>query len=211
MIDDINKTFKTIYKDFSWSMEQTESRSGAGSTIDFTWNFRKVLLDTIKQKQIKTILDCSCGDWNWMKLLSDFLPNYTGIDCVEEAIDNNNIKYSNEKIKFICSDMNSYMNNLTESYDLIIIRHTLEHLPLEYVIESVKLAKQYSKYMLITSFSENIINYDLNFPKETYRPLYLESEPFLQILGSPIESYYDGPELRVSNLNYPKINLYENN
>jgi len=211
LIDNINETFTTIYKDFSWYMGQNESRSGLGSTLEWTSNFKSILLKFISEKNINTILDCSCGDWNWMRTISDSLPNYIGLDCVQEAIDYNNKNYSKDNIKFICSDMNTYLKNIDYKFDLIIIRHTLEHLPLQYATESVSLTKEKSKYSFITSFSEKVVNIDLDFPKETYRPIYLESDPFVSILGKPIEKYYDGPETNKISSHYPEINLYENN
>lgn len=207
----ITNTFTNIYNNFYWQMGQNESKSGLGSTLNWSKCFRDSLTEIIKTKDIKSILDCSCGDWNWMRMISDELPEYIGLDCVQEIIDNNQKKFSTDNIRFICSDMNSYMKALNEKhFDLVIIRHTLEHLPLAYAIDSVRLSKKISKYSFITSYSEEIQNRDLNFPTETYRPIYLGAEPFKSILGNPLKIYYDSSNFPRQTEKYAQMYFYEN-
>ncbi len=204
------KNFEKIYSNNSWNMGQNESKSGLGSTKLWTKHFSDALINLIKEKNIKNILDCSCGDWNWMKEISNNFVKYVGIDCVQSVIDYNNKNYSNNNIEFICVDMNTYMNSITQKFDLVIIRHTLEHLPLQYAIDAVSISKNISKYSFITSYSENIINKDLNFPHETYRPIYLGSEPFKKILGTPIRIYYDSIYSPLLDSKYAQMYLFDN-
>ena len=59
------------------------------------------------------MLDTSCGDWNWMKIIQNELCDYTGIDVVEQLIKKtNNENYSSNKIKFINSDFLSFITPL---------------------------------------------------------------------------------------------------
>jgi hypothetical protein len=112
---------------------------------------------------------------------------------------------------FVCEDMNTYMNKLeNKEFDLVIIRHTLEHLPLDYSINAVSIAQKISKYSFITSYSEIIENKDLNFPGETYRPISLESEPFKSILKKPIKIYYDSVYSPLLKSNYAQMHLFYN-
>lgn len=203
--------FTKIYDSWYWGMGQRQSRSGLGSTELWSNSFKDTLLKSIITYDVKNILDCSCGDWNWMRTISDKLPNYTGLDVVNDAVVRNNELYSNDKIKFICSDMNTYMENqLDKSFDLIIIRHTLEHLPLDYCKQSLINAKRISKRMYITSFSEKIENIELNIDNCDYRPIYLGSDPFSEILGSPKEILYDSIESPKLDKNYSQMWFFQN-
>jgi hypothetical protein len=42
--------FDNIYKNDLWHMGQDESKSGLGSTINYTENIRKKIVDFIKEK-----------------------------------------------------------------------------------------------------------------------------------------------------------------
>ncbi len=210
-IKNVLNNFTNIYDQNTWNMGQNESKSGLGSSLEWSKHFSDALISLIEEKNIKSILDCSCGDWNWMKHIAKNFEKYVGLDCVQSVIDNNNKLYSNEKIMFVCEDMNTYMNKLeNKEFDLVIIRHTLEHLPLDYSINAVSIAQKISKYSFITSYSEIIENKDLNFPGETYRPISLESEPFKSILKKPIKIYYDSVYSPLLKSNYAQMHLFYN-
>ena len=103
MIYDINNLrtrFENIYSNNTWNMGQNETLSGLGSTLSYTTSIRKSLVEIIKQKNIKNMIDTSCGEWNWQKQIKHELCDYTGIDIVKEVIDRNNTLYKNEKINW---------------------------------------------------------------------------------------------------------------
>lgn len=207
----LQKHFSHIYNTWYWRMDQNESRSGEGSTLAWTNPFKASLLKIIKENNIKSILDCSCGDWNWMQHISDQLPNYVGIDIVPEMIQENNRKFANDHIKFECSDMNTYMKRQpNNSFDLVIIRHTMIHLPLQYCTEAATESKRISNYSLLTSFSEPVDNREIYIPYETYRPVFLGKEPFYSILGPPKEILYDSREFPKVEKDYTQVWFYEN-
>jgi hypothetical protein len=134
-IKQLKTTFTKIYESDSWNMGQQESKSGLGSTLTFTQNIRKTLKDSIRDWSIQTMVDTSCGDWNWMKDIKDFLPDYTGIDIVGTIVEQNNKEFSSSKIKFVNTDFLTHIKSLPDkSVDLILCRHTLEHLPTQYNI-----------------------------------------------------------------------------
>jgi ubiquinone/menaquinone biosynthesis C-methylase UbiE len=190
----ISEIFKDIYEKNKWGMGQSESKSGLGSTIKFTENIRKVIVDFIRENQINTMLDTSCGDWNWMKTIQNELCDYTGIDVVEQIIKTNNENYSSTKIKFINSDFLSFIKNIPkhQSYDLIFCRHTLEHLPTEYNIEFLNECKRVCKYLFVTGYKD-INRKNTQLPENIYRPINLELEPYFNILEQHYyDKFYDG-------------------
>lgn len=191
-IEIIKNKFTDTYKNHKWKHSDGESKSGEGSSLYWTQNYRNELTFIIEKYSIKKILDCSCGDWNWMKELSDNLIDYTGIDIVDDLIKTNIIKYGNNKIKFICSDMYSFLNNSNEEYDLIICRHTFEHLPTKYGLNSMNLIKEKTKYCLFSSQDVDKNN-EINFDGYVSRNLNLTLEPYVSLLGCSIYKFIDSP------------------
>ena len=201
----LKELFTNTYVNNGWT--QDGSVSGLGSSLDYTENIRNVLVDIIKENHIKTIWDCSCGDWNWMKEIKDELPNYIGNDIVDRLVEINNETYGSDTIRFQCGDMLEELRKLkTMSIDLIICRHTLEHLPTQYAIDVVKEIHRVSKHSLITSNPNGNSEIDAN--GQNSRPIDLERDEYSTILGKPIQRYYDTKGIPVEG-EYG-INLYEN-
>jgi len=210
--NNIEDVFTKIYDNFVWHMGSGESRSGIGSSLNYSNSFKNELINILEKYEIDSVLDCSCGDWNWMKNISESFRNYTGLDCVASIIDTNNEKYSTEDIRFIHSDMLSYLKKTPDKYfDLTIIRHTLEHLPFSYSLPVLIETKRCSRYSIITSYSEAIENVDLDFPKNTYRPISLLKTPYIETLGLPLYVFYDGPENPKLSEKHAMGFLYEHN
>jgi ubiquinone/menaquinone biosynthesis C-methylase UbiE len=193
-MQNLESIFDNIYKNNGWDMGQNESKSGLGSTNEYTINIRKTFVNFIKENSIKNVLDTSCGDWYWMKFIKSDLPNYTGIDIVKDIVDKNNELYSDSNIKFIHTDFLSFIKKQEDkSIDLILCRHTLEHLPTEYNIEFLKECKRVCKYLFVTGYNNiNKLNSDL--PNTIYRPINLKLSPYSDILNPYYKfEFYDGP------------------
>jgi hypothetical protein len=193
----IQNAFQNIYDNFIWNTKGNmfESLSGEGSTIKNTELVRKAIVEVITEFNINKMLDGSCGDWNWMRLLLDKLPEeYTGLDVTPSVIENNKLKYESKRsgVLFINNDMVSYLSQKKEKeFDLILIRHTLEHLPTDYNLRVLKEVVRCSRYALVTSS---------NVPPESnaadcdfggFRPLNLLYEPYRAILHDPLRQYND--------------------
>ena len=201
----LKELFTNTYVNNGWT--QDGSISGLGSSLPYTENIRKVLVDIIKQNGIKTIWDCSCGDWNWMKEIKDKLPNYIGNDIVDRLVEINNETYGSDTIRFQCGDMLEELRKLeTMSIDLILCRHTLEHLPTDYAIDVVREIYRVSKHSLITSNQRGNSEIDAN--GQNSRNIDLEKNEYFDILGNPIQRYYDTKGTPVEGIY--GMNLYEN-
>jgi 2-polyprenyl-3-methyl-5-hydroxy-6-metoxy-1,4-benzoquinol methylase len=194
----MSTVFSNIYKNNEWNMGQNESKSGLGSTLQYTENIRKELVKLIHDKDIKSIIDVSCGDWNWMKLIQNELCDYTGIDIVESVIKNNSMLYSNEKTRFYCKDFLTILKGIpTNSVDLLLCRHTCEHLPTEYNLEFINECKRVTKYLLLTTKQISLTepkNSNLTLGAISYRPINLDLSPYHEVLNNYfVEKIYDGP------------------
>jgi 2-polyprenyl-3-methyl-5-hydroxy-6-metoxy-1,4-benzoquinol methylase len=69
---------------------------------------------------------------------------YIGNDIVESVINTNTELYANNNIRFQCGDMIENLSKEKE-IDLVISRHTLEHLPTYYCIAFLEEVKKRAK------------------------------------------------------------------
>jgi 2-polyprenyl-3-methyl-5-hydroxy-6-metoxy-1,4-benzoquinol methylase len=196
-IRDLENKFQNIYNNNIWDMGQNESKSGLGSTNEYTINIRNKLVSFIKEKSITNLLDTSCGDWHWMKSIKDDLPKYIGLDIVKEIVEKNNELYSNDNIKFINSDFLTFIKQQGDkSIDLIFCRHTLEHLPTEYNLDFLKECRRVCKYLFVTGYN-NLSRLNTELPEYMYRPINLKLSPYSDTLNHFYDSeFYDGPTNR---------------
>ena len=147
MKDSLHKQeFTQLYENNGFGGE--ESKSGPGSSLRDTSIVRTKLSQFIKEKNIQSIVDIPCGDFNWMKeVVGDC--SYLGGDIVEELIESNNKKYSTDKIKFKAIDI---LNDPIPEGDLLIVRDLIVHYPLEQGIKiAEKIKKSKCKYIASTT------------------------------------------------------------
>ena len=147
MKDSLHKQeFTQLYENNGFGGE--ESKSGPGSSLRDTSIVRTKLSQFIKEKNIQSIVDIPCGDFNWMKeVVGDC--SYLGGDIVEELIESNNKKYSTDKIKFKAIDI---LNDPIPEGDLLIVRDLIVHYPLEQGIKiTEKIKKSKCKYIASTT------------------------------------------------------------
>ena len=187
-MNNLKDLFTSTYVEKKWN--EGGSISGVGSSLQYTEHIRGIVLDVINQNNIQTIWDCSCGDWNWMKEIKDELPNYIGNDIVSELVELNTKEYGSDNIKFQCGDMLEELKKLEDgSIDLIICRHTLEHLDTEYSVNVVKEINRVGKWAIISSI--NTTNTQLTPNGITARSVNLEKNEYYTILGDPFKRYWD--------------------
>jgi SAM-dependent methyltransferase len=156
----INKmvNYKNIFIDIydNNGFGSLESKSGPGSTLDETQKLRESIKKIIKDKNIKSVVDIPCGDFNWMKEIVFNFENYIGGDIVKKAIDLNNEKYSNSRIKFIEFDI---LNDEIPTGDLLIVRDVIGHFPIEDGVKILKnILNSKCKYLLSTTWAKKIGN-----------------------------------------------------
>ena len=203
---DLKRLFTQTYEKNSWT--SNESRSGTGSHLEYTESIRKLIIELI-DGGVEYIWDCSCGDWNWMKEIRESLPNYVGNDIVDELIEVNKNKFGSDNIKFQCGDMLEELKKLeSASVDLILCRHTLEHLPTEYVTDVIKEIRRVAKQALITT-NTNEGNSKITPNGYNARGINLSKDEYFEILGEPKSKHWDsiGEQGKSSS----NLNLYEFN
>ena len=149
--------FNLIFKSYHWrdyhKTTINESDSGLGSDLIVTKQLIKDLDIFFKNNQITSILDIACGDFFWMnKLINNNKHlNYLGLEIVESIVKNNNKIFSNQKVKFKCTDVIN--EELPQNHDFILVRDFLIHIKNTDIINLVhKIKKSNCKYFAINNF-----------------------------------------------------------
>jgi hypothetical protein len=127
---DRGSAFEQIYEENRWL--SCESRSGRGSTLDYTRPLRKALAKYLKTLNVKVFLDAPCGDFNWMQHVE--LPEgalYIGGDIVARLIQDLQQAYGGPAHSFRKLDI---VEDPLPKADLWLCRDVLFHLPNHEVI-----------------------------------------------------------------------------
>ena len=169
----VEETFNYIFETNHWSSNM--SFSGTGSHEVQTELIVKEISSLLESKDIKSVLDIPCGDFNWMKKVNLGEKIYIGADIVNELIKKNKINYGVEgqvefeKINLICDPL--------PQSDIIINRDCLVHLSFADIHKSLQNIKSSGcKYLLTTTFPDHTFNDDI--VTGDWRTLNLENKPF---------------------------------
>ena len=197
---DYKQIWTTEFKNWKTNPGKIESSSGVGSSINRTITVRKIISNIIKKYQIKSIIDCPCGDFHWMKLINLKNIDYLGIDIVDEKIKIDQEKYETENIKFKTMDM--LKNKLKKKTDLLICRDMLPHFPFSDVVLFLNnILYSNSKYILMTTFPNHTESEKIN--SCSWGALNVEKPPY-NFSSCKLECYNENdPELKETK-NYDK-------
>jgi len=174
--------FNNIYRNGIWNDNRSDiPKSGPGSSLENTINFREFFDNFCNKNNIESIIDIGCGDLTWMPLTETFkTKTYTGVDIVQTLIDSHSMKYTQHT--FLCIDA---VTQDIPYADVICIRDVLFHLSIEDI--KILLEKLKCKYLFVTS-CRNDIN-DNIFDQYYYHKINLTKEPFNMI--NYIDSLYE--------------------
>ncbi|WP_068076502.1 class I SAM-dependent methyltransferase [Novosphingobium lentum] len=168
-LDEIKSAFSGIYENNVWG-----KGSGTGSMPIYNLNYIHFISNFMKWNNIKSVLDYGCGDWQFSRFINWEGIDYTGVDVVEQVIEDNKRDFQTANVKFMTYDS---MDELPE-VDLVISKDVMQHLPVEVIKHSLGVLKTKSKMMVITNdiFPDKWVNVDIN-PGEG-RAIRLTDAPF---------------------------------
>ena len=171
--DNVEDTFQKIFSYNFWG--SNESISGVGSNLNQTETLILELGKLLQsRKDIQTILDIPCGDFNWMQKVDLSSVSYIGADIVKPLIEKNKASFEKTGIEF--RHLNLISDELPK-VDLVIVRDCLVHLSEENIAKAIaNLKRSGSKYILSTSFIDRKQNKDIK--NGDWRPINLELAPF---------------------------------
>jgi SAM-dependent methyltransferase len=169
----LEERFARIYQTNLWS--DSESRSGAGSSLDSTAQLRASLPPLLRILNARRLLDVPCGDFNWMSHVDLSGIDYIGGDIVEPMIEANRERYESATRKFIRVDLTS---GPVPAADVIVCRDCLVHFSYANIVAAFRTVKASgAKHLLTTTFLDRQANKDI--VDGDWRPLNLEKSPFL--------------------------------
>lgn len=192
---------KIIRRERFEKIYQKEISSGDGSRYENTVFFREILDNIIDKYQIKSIVDLGCGDFISTKAILDIYPKiqYLGLDISHTIINDNQEKYPNYNVQIfdaVLDDLSFY------KYDLIIFRHTLQHLNYQNAQKVINNIKNSScKYLLVNhqlglkTNDDNKLK-EIDWENQMYN---LNVEPFNmnKLPTKELEKWYDNEKNRI--------------
>jgi hypothetical protein len=141
--------------------------SGPGSTVTYTINCRKILYKLIKQYNVSSMLDAPCGAMAWMPILLANLSNetnktfrYHGVDVVESVVNSSRSRFSNRSDEWQFSTVDFTQHSLPANYELIFSRDALQHLPMEKVVNALRMFSLVpgARFLLVGSYVKDSMN-----------------------------------------------------
>jgi SAM-dependent methyltransferase len=179
--------FRAIYRLAYWNAGASqESVSGPGSTLAFTESLRGWIGDVIRRRQIRSVFDAACGDFNWMRLVDLHGASYLGVDIVPELIAAVSARHAAPDRCFEAMDI---VESPVGAFDLILCRDCLIHLPTEDVREVLQnFSRGGGRFALITTSPGLRENIHLG-RAGGWRPVNLRLPPYS--LCEPLESFPD--------------------
>tara|TARA_B100001964_G_C14179170_1_gene575340 strand:+ start:648 stop:1298 length:651 start_codon:yes stop_codon:yes gene_type:complete len=170
-----NDVFTSIWKNNYWG--DAESLSGPGSTIEYTEEIRIKLPTMLLEKDIISIFDAPCGDFNWMRyIVKENSVEYLGGDIVDELIQENKKKYASKHIKFRKFDLTS--DTFPEA-DVWLARAVFYHLSNREIYQALEqFVSSNIKYLLTTNHITDASHVNRDIKTGDWRLLNLCLPPF---------------------------------
>lgn len=181
--------FEYLYKSKHWQQEESDSVSGAGSSIEYTKIYRPQLISLIEKLNVQKIFDAPCGDFNWMsQVMSETQVEYIGGDIVEPLVKRNREVHKGEC--FLHFDITS---DAFPKADLWHCRDCLFHLSSADILLALEnFARSDIPYALLTTHRSPELQSNEDIVSGDFRYLDLTKPPFC--LPEPTEMLVDYTE-----------------
>ncbi len=165
--------FTHFYKANRWGNE--ESRSGPGSTLEYTRDLRTDLQKLFGILGVKSILDAPCGDYNWFRFVDrDADVRYIGGDIVAPLVHENQRRFANDNTTFVHLDITE---DVLPNADVWLCRDCLFHLCEADIFRAIRrFLDSEIRYFLASTHTQCGDNRDI--PTGACRLLDLEAPPY---------------------------------
>ena len=141
----MEEAFKNIHKKNIWG-------GGSGTGSKMSRNNKKYiekLQNVIEEKEIHTICDVGCGDWEFSQHIDFLGKKYLGIDCIPDVVKKNQEKFTKDNITFEHKVIGK--GYLPKGYDLIIIKDVIQHWTDEDIVSFFEPILKNNKYVFCTN------------------------------------------------------------
>jgi hypothetical protein len=191
---DLPARFTRMYETNLW--DNTESRSGDGSSLAATAGVREGLPGLFRQLGVRRLLDVPCGDFHWMAhvdLAAAGVVAYVGGDVVEAIVASNRTRYETASRIFVQVDLTTGPLPVVAgaAADAVLCRDCLVHLSFANIARALGVVRSSgARYLITTTFLEHTVNTDV--ADGDWRMLNLERAPFN--FATPVAVLLEGCE-----------------
>lgn len=164
--------FSRIHRENAWG--GAESASGPGSTRERASAFLDDLVATLRDLDVKVLLDAACGDFNWAGPVADAVDRYIGIDVVPALVAANQARHGGPRREFLQADLT---RDRLPPADAVLCRDCLVHF--SFADARAALANIHgsgARYLIATTFIDRGRNAEAR--TGWWRTLNLEAPPF---------------------------------
>jgi SAM-dependent methyltransferase len=178
--------FTEIYNTNKWGCQETVS--GPCSSQERTQELRVGFQSALHDLEIQSIVDCGCGDWNWMRSVNLTGIQYLGLEIVQPLVETLQKQFSAPTVKFQHLDI---FQQPLETADLWLARDVLCFYTLKEIKKFFQLfIESQSKFLGISSIdTEQEFNGQLT---GFWKQLNFFSEPFA--MPEPMLEIADGKQ-----------------
>jgi len=174
-----SRVFQKIYAKNRWVFG-----SGEGSKPEIAQPYMEFLQNFLREKNIQSVVDVGCGDWQFSQLIEWGNVKYLGLDVVPEVIEENQRQFGSEDISFQVFDAT---REALPPADLLLIKDVLQHWPNAAIQNFLPNLKKY-RYALITNDADERTNVDISFGEHravdiTLPPFNVSAQPVLEYSG----------------------------
>lgn len=133
---------------------------GKGTNLNKKYGLLSAELPNIfKELNIKTFLDCGCGNFFWLNKIKWNGVNYLGVDIVPELIESNKKNYPD--FKFDCVNI---VEEEIPTVDMVFVRSVFIHLENKDIIKALaNIKRSGSKYLMATTSPNMPDNVDTKY------------------------------------------------
>lgn len=186
--------FAINYATGEWDQESdVKGTSGSGSSPVNAKMYIEYLRDFLKTKQITSVVDLGCGDWQIARLIDWSGIQYTGIDVVKSVIEKNKKEFSAKNITFIRADGIDYT---LPRADLLICKDVLQHLPFNDIAQVLPQLSKFKYCILVNDVDPVTLTCEnTDLPRGHYRVLDMTLPPF-SLKGRKVLTYASANETK---------------
>lgn len=163
--------FADIYENDAWGCG-----SGAGSLASVTIGYRHFIESFIHLNNIRTVVDCGCGDWQFSRFIDWGGARYLGYDVVPSVIAANTAAFATPpRVEF-----RHYGGDFAElpAADLLICKDVLQHLSHRRIGDFIEATRGRFRHSLITNCVYPAQDCNREIDDGSFRPLDLRGAPF---------------------------------
>lgn len=140
------EVFTRVYAEKMWGDGPENFYSGPGSNDEAARPYADFVTGFIAAHAIRSVVDLGCGDFRVGRMIARSGVTMTGVDVVQPLIDENNRRFANDAIRFLCLDI---VNDPLPDGDLCLIREVFQHISNAQISAVLKKLHQY-RYVLFT-------------------------------------------------------------